>query len=245
MQKFTMNELGVDFPVVVYDGVPEREEIGEGGTKVTDAAYAKGGGKTIVLQKARFIVQFVLEADAGHRAALQPQSEAANQAGNRVGQRPESGTGEHAMNKVREILEKIKRHQFWILCGIVALVGIISWWMATGSLADTYGKNKAKIESYEKKVKEVETAPAHHNDTSISRYKEQTEQTKKQVYDAWQKIYDEQKAKVYVWPADVLGQDIRGPRHVARSKRAKSNWQFANHYQNCGRQPFQKTRQNH
>jgi hypothetical protein len=112
------------------------------------------------------------------------------------------------MNKVREILEKIKRHQFWILCGIVALVGIVSWWMATGSLAETYNKNKAEIDSYQQKVKSVADAPQHHNDSSITKYKEQTEQTKKQVYDAWQKIYDEQKAKVYVWPTDVLGKEF-------------------------------------
>jgi hypothetical protein len=112
------------------------------------------------------------------------------------------------MNKVREILEKIKRHQFWILCGIVALVGIISWWMATGSLAETYNKNKAEIDSYQQKVKSVADARQHHNDTSITRIKEQTEQTKKKVYDAWQKIYDEQKAKVYVWPVNVLGKEF-------------------------------------
>jgi hypothetical protein len=112
------------------------------------------------------------------------------------------------MNKVREILEKVKRHQFWILCGIVALVGIISWWLATGSLAETYKKNKAEIEANEQKIKSVAGAGQHHNDSSISRYKEQTEQTKKKVYAAWQKIYDEQKAKVYIWPADVLTKEF-------------------------------------
>ena len=143
------------------------------------------------------------------------------------------------MNKVREVLEKIKRHQFWILCGVIALVGIISWWMATGSLASTYNQNKAKIESYEKKVKEVEAAPSHHNDTSISRYKTQTEQTKKQVYDAWQKIYDEQKAKVYVWEADVLGKDFVD--HVTSlGPNGEIDLVNRNHYQNSVIKHFKK-----
>jgi hypothetical protein len=134
------------------------------------------------------------------------------------------------MNKVREILEKIKRHQFWILCGIVALVGIVSWWMATGSLAETYKKNVAEIESYEQKVKSVATAPEHHNDSSITKYKEQTEQTKKKVYDAWQKIYDEQKAKVYIWPAAVLGKEFVD--HVTSlGPNEEIELSFRNHYQ--------------
>jgi hypothetical protein len=55
-EEFTMNELGVDFPVIVYNGTLEQEEIGEGGAKVSDG-YSKGAGKTTTLQKSRFIVQ--------------------------------------------------------------------------------------------------------------------------------------------------------------------------------------------
>ncbi len=58
LQKFTMNELGVDFPVVVYAPPVEQETIGEGGTRITDSAYTKPVGKTTVLQKAVFVVQF-------------------------------------------------------------------------------------------------------------------------------------------------------------------------------------------
>jgi type IV pilus assembly protein PilM len=56
--KFTMKELGVDFPVVVYEGTLEQEEIGEGGVRVSDGGgYGRAAGKTTVLQKARFVVQ--------------------------------------------------------------------------------------------------------------------------------------------------------------------------------------------
>ena len=34
--------------------------------------------------------------------------------------------GGHAMNKAQDIIQKIKRYQFWILCGLVSVIGIVS-----------------------------------------------------------------------------------------------------------------------
>lgn len=112
------------------------------------------------------------------------------------------------MSKVHEILEKIKRHQFWILCGIIALVGMISWWLATGSLASTFQQNKSKIESAAKTIADVESQTPHPNPRWKEALEAQLKIQQDRVFSAWQELYAKQKKDVYVWPTDIFGPDF-------------------------------------
>jgi hypothetical protein len=112
------------------------------------------------------------------------------------------------MSKAGDFIDKVKRHQFWILCGVVAVVGLVSWWLATRSLADTYAKSKAKIDGEYGKIGSVRQIDPHPNDDWEKQLREIVEKDRKEVENAWKQLYNLQKSKVYVWPADVLGQEF-------------------------------------
>ena len=85
------------------------------------------------------------------------------------------------MNKAQDIIQKIKRYQFWILCGLVTVIGIVSWWLATDSLAKTYTANKTKIEGAAGQIGTVKEKVQHPNEKWTQIYKLQAEKDKKEV----------------------------------------------------------------
>jgi len=111
------------------------------------------------------------------------------------------------MSKAQEFVDKVKRFQFWILCGLVSIVGIVSWWLATSSLANTYTTNKSKIESEASKIGTVKGISPHPNEKWNVEIGKQVEEDRKKVEQAWRRLYNEQKQKVYVWPPE-LGDDF-------------------------------------
>jgi hypothetical protein len=111
------------------------------------------------------------------------------------------------MSKARDIIENVKRFQFWILCGLISVVSIVCWWLATSSLATTYTANKSKIEAEAGKIDTVRGINPHPNPKWNESYDAQVVKDKKTVESAWRKLYNEQKQKVYVWPPE-LGQDF-------------------------------------
>jgi hypothetical protein len=128
------------------------------------------------------------------------------------------------MNKAQDILERIKRFQFWILCGLVSVVGIVSWWLATSSLADTYTKSKTKIESEAGKIGVVKGIEPHPNQKWNVVIGGQVEGAKKKVADAWQRLYSEQEAKVFIWPENVFGERfVAAAKPLAATLRAKQD----------------------
>jgi hypothetical protein len=112
------------------------------------------------------------------------------------------------MNKAQDIIQKIKRYQFWILCGLVSVIGIVSWWLATDSLAKTYAANKSKIEGAAGQIVTVKGQDPHPNEKWAEIYKLQAEKDRKEVEKAWKNMYSEQKSRVYVWPKDKLDEDF-------------------------------------
>lgn len=126
------------------------------------------------------------------------------------------------MNKAQDILEKVKRYQFWILCGLVTVIGVVSWWLATSSLADTYTKNKKQIESEAGKIGQVQAIVDHPNKRWNELISALVEKDRAKVADAWKLLYSEQDAKVYVWPENIFGKDfVDAAKPLAATLRAK------------------------
>src|ERR1044071_3519543 len=101
------------------------------------------------------------------------------------------------MDKVKQILEVLRKHHFWILCGLGALVGLIVWQMSTSSLDAEFQKDSRDITT---KIKQVEDI-AHDGSIPHITWKDvkdkDTEKLKEVVGDRWQKLYAEQKEKVF------------------------------------------------
>ncbi len=82
LEKFTMNELGVDFPVVVYAPPVEQEIIGEGGMKDHGLRLCKEWSQDHDASEGAIRRSIRLEAHGGHRATQQTQSTTASQGRN-------------------------------------------------------------------------------------------------------------------------------------------------------------------
>jgi hypothetical protein len=125
------------------------------------------------------------------------------------------------MNQAREIFDKIRRYQFWFLCGLAAVIGTVSWWLATRSLADTYTKNKSEIESKAGQITTVAGIAEHPNERWNEEIGKLVEADRDKVLKAWNRLYAEQEAKVYVWPEEVFPADfVNAIKPLAASMRA-------------------------
>lgn len=112
------------------------------------------------------------------------------------------------MDKVKQILEVLRKHHFWILCGLGALVGLIAWQMSTSSLDAEFQKDSQGITA---KIKQVEDI-AHDGSIPHITWKDvkdkDTEKLKEVVGDRWQKLYAEQKEKVFKWLDNLSAEDV-------------------------------------
>jgi hypothetical protein len=107
------------------------------------------------------------------------------------------------MDKVKQILEILRKHHFWILCGLAALASLIAWSMSTGSLATQFQANVGQIEQ---KIGSLNSPVESHSDWKGIMDKE-TAAVWDNVNEAWKKLYSNQKDKVYIWPK-MLGNDF-------------------------------------
>ena len=49
------------------------------------------------------------------------------------------------MDQVKVYLRLLKKHHFWVVCSLAALVGYLCWWMGASSLATETKANESKI----------------------------------------------------------------------------------------------------
>ena len=101
------------------------------------------------------------------------------------------------MDKVKHFLELARKHHFWILCGVSAVVGLAVWYMSTSQLAAEFTTDRAKIAGVQKDLN-IGGAQAHMD--WLSGMNDETNKVRKSVWAAWNHLYNEQKEQVFVWP---------------------------------------------
>jgi hypothetical protein len=107
------------------------------------------------------------------------------------------------MDKVKDIFHLVfVKHQFWTLSIIVVLTGLGIWWMATGNLKKEYKDNHSKVETASTNAVTVAGKAENtiFNDTSHQGMKDLNTLRRRQVYEAWNKMYQRQRTDVLVWP---------------------------------------------
>src|SRR5487761_1284704 len=102
------------------------------------------------------------------------------------------------MDQVKVYLGVAKKHHFWILSVIVVITAVVVWMKAASSLATLYETNKKTIISAEDSVKK-----ANSDDTPNQLFSKKVDGLhdglKKQVFEAWQKLYERQ-VGLFRWP---------------------------------------------
>jgi hypothetical protein len=107
------------------------------------------------------------------------------------------------MDQIKIALAQAKRYHFWILCGVIAVVGLGSWYMTQASLHTEFEQNKSEIDGTYSTVQQLlgQTHPANPNvhqgmDLRIR-------DLQQYVITVWQAQYDHQKTRILTWPSEL------------------------------------------
>jgi hypothetical protein len=111
------------------------------------------------------------------------------------------------MDQLRNVLQILKKHHFWLLCLGCIIVGLVAWSMASGKLSKEYASRKGEITnkfSALDRHRQIQNFP---NSDWKEAADKLTEEQKKRVRDAWKLVYDEQ-AQFLKWP-EQFDQDFQ------------------------------------
>lgn len=111
------------------------------------------------------------------------------------------------MDRPKIALAAIKKHHFWVLCGVVVAVGLVLWWTSTSSVDGQRTTRTAKITGDLNQMVQVVGINPHPNQKVIKHRNTQTVKNKEEILGAWKRLYDEQKEKNTVPTA--LGPDFK------------------------------------
>lgn len=114
------------------------------------------------------------------------------------------------MDRVKEYLAIAGKYSFWIVTGLVILVGAFTWWYSSASMADEYQTNKQKISQADSGVTQVVNRGARHpNEQYNTGMQELIAQRRRSVSEAWALKYRTQREEVLRWPSELTQQFIR------------------------------------
>ncbi len=98
------------------------------------------------------------------------------------------------MDKLKNGLAVVKKHHFWILCAMIVVAGsVVTWSMAKPSVSTLFEERKTAIDGDFSSVRAVSNTADHPNEDVIARHEKATDLVKRDVFNAWTKLYDEQK----------------------------------------------------
>ncbi len=108
------------------------------------------------------------------------------------------------MDKLKEQLAPVLKHGFWIAVGLVTLIAVGTWWMATSTLEEQTTSWKNAIQTkYDAMNRLQGEASTHPNAISHKQMQGKIDELKNDVYKAWESQYERQKA-IFVWPSQLL-----------------------------------------
>ena len=105
------------------------------------------------------------------------------------------------MDQLKQFLVVVKKQHFWILCGLVVLIGFVMYAIASSKMNETYVQTKGKISTTSNALDPLLSGTEHPNRDWAELVQKKTEDLRNNVRDAWEDLYNEQKQQVFVWPA--------------------------------------------
>ena len=108
------------------------------------------------------------------------------------------------MNKLHAVLAVLKKYHFWIVCGIVLVTTVTCCWWATAGMSESFQLRRTKVEKEFSDLQNLGDVP---NKNVIDEIRKRDAELKKNIYQAWEILYAEQKEKNAI-PAE-LGEDLK------------------------------------
>lgn len=107
------------------------------------------------------------------------------------------------MDKVRVALNWIVAHHFWLLSGLIVLLGFGIWYLAKSDLSAKYTANMQEINRVFDDQRSISNRTFHPNDKVNEGQKREIEELIREVTKTWQELYQRQREEALVWPAQL------------------------------------------
>ncbi len=108
--------------------------------------------------------------------------------------------------QLRQVLGIIVKYHFWILCGLVVLIGVGTWLFATSSLARATEERRTQLLQAREQVSKVRSVANHPNKRVVEAIQREHRRLIDIVYRAWEELYRDQRER-NKWPQQ-LGQEF-------------------------------------
>ncbi len=103
------------------------------------------------------------------------------------------------MDQVKVFLRQLKKHHFWVLVALAALVGFICWWSGAGALAAATKTNEEIVKKSFADLQDVDKSTHPANQQFAEGVNAKNDELKQKVLAEWQGAYDAQQ-KTFHWP---------------------------------------------
>ena len=111
------------------------------------------------------------------------------------------------MDQVRAVLRFVKKQHFWLLGVLIVVVGLASWYLASGDLETRYETNSKKFSDAKSGQQRIASTSPHANQPIIDAQKLEVVALKDNVRNVWADLYKRQQDEVLQWPGQ-LGKDF-------------------------------------
>ena len=116
------------------------------------------------------------------------------------------------MDKLRPVIDWIKKNRFWLGCGILSIAMIATWFLITTQIEEQTKKFTSEVKSQIQVANNIisvsaeEGARAHPNSRTETGMKAELKESLDSLVEAWRLRHDAQQS-VLKWPTDVIGSE--------------------------------------
>jgi len=99
------------------------------------------------------------------------------------------------MDQLQVALAVLKKQYFWVASAVILVVALGGWYKATSDSALQYAQRTSKLQNDFQALQGIINTPNHPNQDVIDALVTKTEKLSEEVFQAWQILYQDQKAK--------------------------------------------------
>jgi hypothetical protein len=107
------------------------------------------------------------------------------------------------MNQLNAGIAVAMKYAFWIICGVVVMLSLGSWYMARNNLKTEFNTNLTGIEGKYTTLQTLQKKPFHANKNSHDGMDKINQQLLQSVFNAWEKQYSQQ-TRILEWPPELM-----------------------------------------
>ena len=104
------------------------------------------------------------------------------------------------MDKLQPLITFLKKQYFWLLAGLLLIVGVFGMWTATGAVAQQFDDFQQEIKSKKGNLTTIQGTNPHANQDVIDRQLAENQKLAENRREVWETLYNRQREEVLKWP---------------------------------------------